>query len=118
MVVERITRGQINTRYNELNKPYSSYKDHLVWRKMKCQLQNSGKREDIMLGVYDKLAEKYLDGRPTYPAEWYKMLADLTPHHSLAWDVATGNGQAALGVSSLHFLYLFITNPQMRPIFQ
>ncbi|KAJ8765281.1 hypothetical protein K2173_011978 [Erythroxylum novogranatense] len=27
------------------------------------------------------------------------MLAELAPHHSLAWDVATGNGQAAIEVS-------------------
>jgi len=29
------------------------------------------------------------------------MLAALTPQHSVAWDVGTGNGQAAIGVSSL-----------------
>ncbi|KAI3451629.1 hypothetical protein Pfo_008294 [Paulownia fortunei] len=52
-----------------------------------------------MAGLFDKQAEIYLDSRPTYPGEWYKMLAELTPHHSLAWDVGTGNGQAALGVA-------------------
>ncbi|EYU20580.1 hypothetical protein MIMGU_mgv1a0119851mg, partial [Erythranthe guttata] len=50
-----------------------------------------------MAELFDKQAAIYSDSRPTYPAEWYKMLADLTPHHSLAWDVGTGNGQAALG---------------------
>ncbi|KAK6117543.1 hypothetical protein DH2020_048722 [Rehmannia glutinosa] len=52
-----------------------------------------------MAGLFDKQAEIYLDARPTYPAEWYNMLAELTPHHSLAWDVGTGNGQAAISVA-------------------
>ncbi|PWA89511.1 S-adenosyl-L-methionine-dependent methyltransferases superfamily protein [Artemisia annua] len=50
-----------------------------------------------MAGLFDKQAEAYLDARPTYPAEWYSMLADRTSSHSLAWDVGTGNGQAAIG---------------------
>ena len=52
-----------------------------------------------MAGKFDKQADFYVNGRPTYPTEWYSMLAALTPHHSLAWDVGTGNGQAAIGVS-------------------
>ena len=57
-----------------------------------------------MAGLFDKQAEDYLDGRPDYPPHWYSMLAALTPHHSLAWDVGTGNGQAALGVSPFSIL--------------
>ncbi|BBG96187.1 S-adenosyl-L-methionine-dependent methyltransferases superfamily protein [Prunus dulcis] len=45
------------------------------------------------------MADVYLDARPTYPKEWYSKLAVLTPHHTLAWDVGTGNGQAALSVA-------------------
>ncbi|CAK7354774.1 unnamed protein product [Dovyalis caffra] len=52
-----------------------------------------------MAVLFDKQADLYLDGRPTYPTQWYSMLADHTLHHSLAWDVGTGNGQAALGVA-------------------
>ncbi|XVF16924.1 hypothetical protein REPUB_Repub10bG0072800 [Reevesia pubescens] len=52
-----------------------------------------------MAGLFDKQADLYLDARPTYPSEWYLMLADRTLHHSLAWDVGTGNGQAAIGVA-------------------
>ncbi|KAJ6366265.1 hypothetical protein OIU77_002780 [Salix suchowensis] len=55
-------------------------------------------------GLFDKQADLYLDGRPTYPARWYSMLADHTLHHSLAWDVGTGNGQAALGVIVLFYV--------------
>jgi SAM-dependent methyltransferase len=52
-----------------------------------------------MAGLFDKQADLYLDARPNYPSEWYSMLAAQTPHHRLAWDVGTGNGQAALGVA-------------------
>ncbi|KAK4393718.1 putative methyltransferase DDB [Sesamum angolense] len=62
-----------------------------------------------MAGLFEKQAEMYLDARPTYPAEWYKMLAELTAHHSLAWDVGTGNGQAALGVAE-HYEQVIATD--------
>lgn len=52
-----------------------------------------------MAGLYDKQAAIYLEARPTYPKEWYSMLAEHTPLHSLAWDAGTGNGQAAIGVA-------------------
>ncbi|GMI98093.1 hypothetical protein like AT5G10830 [Hibiscus trionum] len=52
-----------------------------------------------MAGLFDQQADLYLDARPTYPADWYSMLAARTPRHSLAWDVGTGNGQAAIGVA-------------------
>jgi hypothetical protein len=60
-----------------------------------------------MAGLFDKQAEVYSEARPTYPKEWYSKLAGLTPQHSLAWDVGTGNGQAALGVSLLFSLSNF-----------
>ncbi|KAI4330111.1 hypothetical protein MLD38_028418 [Melastoma candidum] len=52
-----------------------------------------------MAELFDKQAEIYLDARPTYPADWYSKLASLTTRHALAWDVGTGNGQAAVGVA-------------------
>lgn len=52
-----------------------------------------------MAGLFDKQAEVYLDARPNYPAQWYSMLADRTLFHSRAWDVGTGNGQAAIAVA-------------------
>lgn len=52
-----------------------------------------------MAGLFDKQVDLYADARPTYPSQWYSMLADRTLHHSLAWDVGTGNGQAAIGVA-------------------
>ncbi|CAH8357439.1 unnamed protein product [Eruca vesicaria subsp. sativa] len=52
-----------------------------------------------MAGLFDKQADLYLDARPNYPSEWFSKLASLTDHHRLAWDAATGNGQAALAVA-------------------
>ncbi|KAJ9177840.1 hypothetical protein P3X46_013007 [Hevea brasiliensis] len=52
-----------------------------------------------MAGLYDKQAAIYADARPTFPSQWFSMLAALTPHHSLAWDAGTGNGQAAISVA-------------------
>ncbi|XP_010527092.1 PREDICTED: trans-aconitate 3-methyltransferase-like [Tarenaya hassleriana] len=44
-------------------------------------------------------AGAYRDARPTYPRSWFKMLAGKTAMHERAWDVGTGNGQAAIGVA-------------------
>ncbi|KAF8377085.1 hypothetical protein HHK36_030458 [Tetracentron sinense] len=56
-------------------------------------------RRSEMAGLFDKQAEVYVEARPRYPSEWYSMLAGRTHHHALAWDVGTGNGQAAIGVA-------------------
>lgn len=65
-----------------------------------------------MAGLFDKQADLYLEGRPNYPKEWFSWLADRTSRHSLAWDVGTGNGQAAISViflSLLYVLYIYTT---------
>ncbi|XP_030543692.1 putative methyltransferase DDB_G0268948 [Rhodamnia argentea] len=62
-----------------------------------------------MAGLFDKHAETYLQARPSYPSEWYSMLAARTSHHSLAWDVGTGNGQAAVGVAG-HYEQVIATD--------
>ncbi len=40
--------------------------------------------------------ENYARARPTYPAALFDFLASVVPDQALAWDCATGNGQAAL----------------------
>lgn len=47
-------------------------------------------------------ADEYARFRPTYPTSLYAFLARAAPAQELAWDCATGNGQAALGLAS-HF---------------
>ncbi|GAC1649966.1 MAG: class I SAM-dependent methyltransferase [Gemmatimonadaceae bacterium] len=41
----------------------------------------------------------YAAYRPRYPAELFEYVASLTTAHDLAWDCATGNGQAAVGLA-------------------
>jgi SAM-dependent methyltransferase len=41
----------------------------------------------------------YAKYRPRYPATLFEYLASLTGGHERAWDCATGNGQAALGLA-------------------
>ena len=47
-------------------------------------------------------AATYAAYRPTYPPQFFAWLAGLLTRRSLAWDVGTGNGQAALGLAE-HF---------------
>ncbi|HEY0407782.1 MAG TPA: class I SAM-dependent methyltransferase [Pyrinomonadaceae bacterium] len=44
-------------------------------------------------------SEDYARHRPRYPASLFEYLASLTKEHERAWDCATGNGQAALGLA-------------------
>lgn len=41
----------------------------------------------------------YARFRPNYPDELFSFLSSLTPANDLAWDCATGNGQAAVSLS-------------------
>eukprot|EP01018_Ginkgo_biloba_P037561 Gb_30107 [translate_table: standard] len=55
-----------------------------------------------MAGLYDKQAKDYAEGRPTYPSSLFSMLSSLTPNHHTAWDVGTGNGQAAVALADYY----------------
>jgi ubiquinone/menaquinone biosynthesis C-methylase UbiE len=44
-------------------------------------------------------SEYYARNRPTYPEELFVFLSGLCSSHELAWDCATGNGQAAISLS-------------------
>jgi len=47
-------------------------------------------------------AVEYAKFRPRYPDKLFEYLASISPRHELAWDCATGNGQAAVGLAR-HF---------------
>ena len=47
------------------------------------------------------MAADYADFRPHYPKALFDWLAGLTPGQTLAWDCATGTGQAAVGLAAL-----------------
>lgn len=51
---------------------------------------------------YSGFAERYSASRPGYPGELFAWLASVAPRCEVAWDTATGNGQAALGLA-VHF---------------
>jgi SAM-dependent methyltransferase len=49
---------------------------------------------------FSPLAEEYARSRPRYPDELFDWLASLVVRHELAWDVATGSGQAAASLAT------------------
>ncbi len=48
---------------------------------------------------FSRQAKDYVRYRPRYPKELFAYLSSLCPEHHTAWDCATGNGQAALGLT-------------------
>src|SRR5205809_2027105 len=61
-------------------------------------------------------AVEYAKFRPHYPDELFEYLAGLiSPRHELAWDCATGNGQAALGLAR-HFDSVIATDASGQQI--
>jgi len=45
--------------------------------------------------IFSEYAADYARARPLYPSELFQFLSSLCTTHDLAWDVGTGNGQAA-----------------------
>jgi SAM-dependent methyltransferase len=74
-------------RYNSARERAAAFKDHF-----------SGQS-----GEYQKY-------RPDYPSELFAWLASVAPARRLAIDVATGNGQAAVGLAA-HFDAVLATEP-------
>src|ERR1043166_2300026 len=46
-------------------------------------------------------ASDYAKFRPGYPSELFEYLGSVAPSRTLAWDCATGNGQAALELAEV-----------------
>src|SRR5665648_349224 len=51
---------------------------------------------------FSKQAALYQDSRPHYPKALFTYLASLNQRHELAWDCATGNGQAAVDLAAYY----------------
>src|SRR5438477_10706107 len=60
-------------------------------------------------------AVEYAKFRPHYPDELFEYLALISPRHELAWDCATGNGQAAAGLAR-HFDRIIATDASAQQI--
>ena len=50
---------------------------------------------------FSKQAADYAKFRPRYPHEMFEYLGSLAPRRQLAWDCGTGNGQAAVGLTTV-----------------
>lgn len=69
---------------------------------------------------FSKQSTDYARYRPRYPDSLFSYLASLVSTHDCAWDCATGNGQAALGLAD-HFENVIATDiseAQLRGAFQ
>jgi SAM-dependent methyltransferase len=51
---------------------------------------------------FSGVSEDYAAARPLYPPELFEWIASCVNSHEMAWDAATGSGQAALGLAT-HF---------------
>lgn len=60
-------------------------------------------------------ADEYARYRPTYPPALFAYVADRCAAHDLAWDCATGNGQAAIGLAE-HFAHVIATDASAEQI--
>jgi SAM-dependent methyltransferase len=66
----------------------------------------------------DHFSEKsagYARSRPTYPEALFRVLAEKAPDRDRAWDCATGNGQAAIGLAR-HFRRVEATDASAEQI--
>jgi len=52
-----------------------------------------------MPDYFSTQAATYAAFRPTYPRELFEFVAQCAPRHDLAWDCATGSGQAAVALA-------------------
>ena len=64
---------------------------------------------------FSRQSDDYAKHRPTYPPELFEFVASIAPAHDHAWDCATGNGQAARGLSA-HFERVIATDASEQQI--
>jgi SAM-dependent methyltransferase len=70
------------------------------------------------VGFTDLFSEKsatYARARPTYPDALFQFVAGVAPARGRAWDCATGNGQAAIGLAR-HFRAVEATDASEQQI--
>ncbi len=64
---------------------------------------------------FSRVARAYAAVRPKYPDELYAFLASQAPARDVAWDAATGNGQAAIGLAR-HIEHVIATDASTEQI--
>jgi SAM-dependent methyltransferase len=60
-------------------------------------------------------ADLYARYRPDYPAALYAWIAEIAPARDVAWDCATGSGQAAIALAE-HFAHVIATDASEKQI--
>ncbi len=64
---------------------------------------------------FSRQAADYAKFRPRYPRELFEYLGSVAPSRALAWDCATGNGQAAVELASV-FDHVIATDASEKQI--
>jgi len=59
--------------------------------------------------LFNDKSDLYARARPQYPPELFAYIKTLVPNANTAWDCATGNGQAAIGLSKV-FDHIYATD--------
>jgi len=62
-------------------------------------VKKAAKKSMNFKNYFSTQAAYYAKYRPTYPRALFEYLHSVAPRHNQAWDGATGNGQAALGLA-------------------
>lgn len=92
-------------------------------------MQERARRADVFVGVredreeelkqfkdfFSRGAAEYAVHRPRYPSRLFAEVASRAPRTELAWDCATGNGQAAVGLAD-HFRTVVATDASAAQI--
>jgi ubiquinone/menaquinone biosynthesis C-methylase UbiE len=81
----------------------------MMVKRVEATNMKPGPSEMTFSDIFSKHAHRYEAYRPTYPDALFAYLASLVRAHDLAWDCATGNGQAALGLTE-HFRAVVATD--------
>lgn len=74
-----------------------------------------GAGKAAFLDLFSQQASTYAAARPSYPDALYEFIVSLVPRRLLAWDCATGNGQAARDLAR-HFARVMATDASAEQI--
>lgn len=74
-----------------------------------------GSNMTLFKDLFSRDSAAYAEYRPRYPAELFVWLASVSPGQTLAWDVGTGNGQAAVALAE-HFTRVIGSDPSEKQI--
>jgi len=69
----------------------------------------------VFLDLFSRQSSTYAASRPSYPDALYQFIVSLVPGRRLAWDCATGNGQAARDLAR-HFDRVIATDASPEQI--